>query len=360
MKKKHLIMTRIVIYDNYKATHQNPKISDRSNFQMMVDIFNESPDATDVELEFMLGNNQPEDLDNIKCDLLCVNYYLPFMQSLKHNILVCSRMDSCGLNSRNLKQVDASNISLIGKEYVFQDRRNYTRRFTEGRLHSELILNAHDTEFSEVWQYRQCYQDRLNAFLHRIVPFSWNLLQYSFLHPLMQKLIAEPFESKSVDVFFVCHSHNRSPSLSKHRQNGLVECKRICEKHGFRAKIGSLPRKEYFSTLRKSKVCVAPYGWGSRIALDQYGLATGTLIVKADMEHVVTVPNIYTKEYMHFVQPNWDTLEEVLVDLVTNYETKYKQVARDRKNSISKFNKQYYRDHIAEVFHTAMALKKVI
>jgi hypothetical protein len=337
---------KVLIYDNYKATHQNPKISDRSNFQMMLDIFNELPDTHGVELNFIVGTNKPAELEQVECDLLCVNYYVPFMRTLKFNILICSRMDSCGLNSRNLKQLDAPNVSLVGKEYVFTDRQNYTRRFVEGRLHSELIWQSYKTDYSKVWQHRQSYRDRLKCHLSRIVPFSWK--------PFDAKIE----ENKVVDVFFVCHIHEKSPSLSRHRREGLEKCKQICEKHGFTALVGSLPRKEYFPSLRKSKVCIAPYGWGSRIALDQYGLATGTLIVKANMQHVLTVPNIYTAEYMYIVDPNWDMLEEVLCNLLHNYTSKYKQIALQRKNKVKNFNKEYYQQHIVDIFRMAHTKQK--
>jgi hypothetical protein len=342
----------VLLYDNYKATHTNPKISGRSNFQMMVDIFENTRTCRVVHV---LGHNDPREIpDTDLYDLLCVNYYQAFMLAFDRPVLVCSRMDACGLNSRNYQYLDAANLVLVGKEYVYADRTKYTRRFFEGRYHSELILRAYQRPVPQVWQHRPSHRSRMEPHLGKLTPLSWNLLQYSFLHPRLQRLLYEPSCRKPIDVFFVCHPHERSPPLNLHRLDGFRKCRQICTKYGYRCVVGGLHPEEYHPTLKRAKVCISPYGLGSRIALEQYGLVTGTLVVKAAMGHVRTYPDIYTEEFMHFVRPDWVDLEAILVTLLDNYETEYARVARRRRDKVKKFNTRFYRSHIYGVFQQAV------
>lgn len=347
----------VLLYDNYKATHQNPKISNRSNFRLMIDVFQNTPEC---QLVYVLGHNDPREIPNTDAyDLLCVNYYQSFMLALDTPVLVCSRMDACGLNSRNYQYLDAANLVRVGKEYVYADRAKYTQRFTEGRYHSELILRAYQQAVPPVWQHRANHRSRMEGHLGKVVPLAWNLLQYSFLHPRLQRLLRQPVCRKPIDVFFVCHAHERSPSLKLHRLDGFDQCRRICTKHGYRCVVGTLNEDEYHPTLRRAKVCICPYGLGSRIALEQYGLVTATLVVKPDMDHVTTHPDIYTEEFMHFVRPNWDGLETTLVTLLGNYDTRYGLVARQRRSKVRKFDGDFYRTHIYQTLRQAAREKKM-
>ena len=105
--------------------------------------------------------------------------------------------------------------------------------------------------------------------------------------------------------------------------------------------LDSCKKSDYIEQLSRAKICVAPYGLGGRIALDQLGLLAEAIVVKPDMSYVYTEPNIYTDEYMEFVECDWSGLEDKITHILDNYDN-YKEIALKRKEQVKQFDKIYY------------------
>lgn len=79
-----------------------------------------------------------------------------------------------------------------------------------------------------------------------------------------------------------------------------------------------IPIEEYYQTMMRSKIIVAPFGYGEIAPRDIESCTMGAVLVKPDMNHIDTLPFIYNPTT--FVSCNWEytdireKIELILVD----------------------------------------------
>ncbi|MCR9258136.1 MAG: glycosyltransferase [Pseudomonadaceae bacterium] len=66
-----------------------------------------------------------------------------------------------------------------------------------------------------------------------------------------------------------------------------------------------IPSSMYWDELRKSKACVSPFGYGEVCWRDFEAIAAGAVLIKPDMGHLETQPDIY-QPYETYVPVRWD------------------------------------------------------
>ena len=106
----------------------------------------------------------------------------------------------------------------------------------------------------------------------------------------------------------------RSKGISFHRK----ETAKILSKY---ISTNKLSRKDYFYEMRNSKVIVSPFGWGEINVPRDYEVAlSGSVLLKPDISHVDTWPNIFNKDTV--VQYKWDlsNLLELVDKILDNYD----------------------------------------
>jgi hypothetical protein len=63
--------------------------------------------------------------------------------------------------------------------------------------------------------------------------------------------------------------------------------------------------QQYYQELTKSKICISPFGYGEICWRDFESILCGALLVKPDMTHVETIPDIF-KPFETYVPVRWD------------------------------------------------------
>ena len=69
--------------------------------------------------------------------------------------------------------------------------------------------------------------------------------------------------------------------------------------------IGKISKKEYLNTLKSSKAVISPFGWGEICYRDFETYLAGAALIKPNMEHLDTWPNIY-REYKTYIPLPWE------------------------------------------------------
>jgi Glycosyl transferases group 1 len=64
-------------------------------------------------------------------------------------------------------------------------------------------------------------------------------------------------------------------------------------------------REEYYREMSDSKICVSPFGYGEICWRDFEAILCGCLIIKPDMNHIETTPDIF-RPYRTYVPVRWD------------------------------------------------------
>lgn len=321
-------MKKFILYPNY-----TPAL-DQNKFQKLYDILKICDSfVQNYKIDIYHTNMDINSYNYVIC-----NYYDKIFEKWNLPIIILSRMDSGSLNRRNLNSLNNPLVKLICKEYVYTDKTLYNRTILDNRFHFEKIGELYNT--SEFKQFTPKSTKVNDDSLDKIISLPWNLHQYSFINPTMTRLKTSKICEKPIDIFCIFHSHEKAHHLYLHRQKIKQLISTLADVFVIDMSY-NVPKGEYLQKLQKSKICISPYGLGERIALDQFGLLSETIVIKPPMDSIITFPNIYTSEYMEFIKFDMSDMIEKVTYILTNY-NKYKDIALQRKNKCIQFDDKYY------------------
>jgi hypothetical protein len=132
--------------------------------------------------------------------------------------------------------------------------------------------------------------------------------------------------------------------IAVHARIDPVSCESIaCQRRLFLERIagnelfltGIVSQNQYYQELWDSKITLSPFGWGEVCFRDFEAIIAGSLLLKPDMAHVKTWPDVYIP-WETYVPVNWDG-----TDIIEKTET---CLANDRERSRIAENayEQYY------------------
>ena len=101
--------------------------------------------------------------------------------------------------------------------------------------------------------------------------------------------------------------------------------------------VKKLKRKEYFTEIENSKICISPFGLGEITLRDFEIIISGSAIFKANCDHMETWPNLFVKDrtYLYY---KWDLSDfeekledyckkpELVIDVANNCQKIYKDL----------------------------------
>lgn len=108
--------------------------------------------------------------------------------------------------------------------------------------------------------------------------------------------------------------------------------------------------EDYFKYVSLSKVLVAPFGYGEMAPRDLESAQLGSLLIKPDMSHVDTYPNIYIKDKTYIsCKHDYSDLEEKIEYAVTNFDSLRDTFVNNLKEEYTKqYNPTYLVDYTIE------------
>lgn len=123
------------------------------------------------------------------------------------------------------------------------------------------------------------------------------------------------------------------------RETVAWQRKEIRRRLGARIATEKLPRRQYFRELETSKLIISPFGYGEITLKDFEALLSGGLLVKPDMSHLETWPDLF-RAGQTMITHGWDLedLEDSLGEALEEY-TRFREVAEH--------GQEVYRGHIA-------------
>lgn len=84
-----------------------------------------------------------------------------------------------------------------------------------------------------------------------------------------------------------------------------------------------VPIDQYYQLMSRSKIVVAPFGYGEMAPRDIESAMVGSILIKPDMSHIQTNPNIFIPNKT-YVPVKWDfsDMNEKILELLENYDEK--------------------------------------
>jgi hypothetical protein len=153
----------------------------------------------------------------------------------------------------------------------------------------------------------------------------WNIALDDKIHDLFVKKTND-VELKDIDV--VCRAFVPPETwIYNLRNEALNYINRMGARFRVLAPKNRVPQDEYYREMRRSRICVSPFGYGEICWRDFEAILCGCLLVKPDMGHVVAKPNVF-KPGATYVSVKWDysDLEETCQYYINNEDERLKIV----------------------------------
>ena len=189
------------------------------------------------------------------------------------------------------------------KGQILKDKKLYLKPFKTGRIFTDAFNDLYNSKEDEV-----DYPPPDERYLDKI-DISWNTCfenyseaRYSYTNKVRRKMadLMPNYSSKSFNVNFApVRGHRDIPiscrvGLSHSRQSVIdhrVAINNLLHNRGVSTDKVSLP--DYFTELRHSQIGVGPFGVGEITLRDFEIIICGALLLKPDMSHMETWPNLF-------------------------------------------------------------------
>jgi hypothetical protein len=191
------------------------------------------------------------------------------------------------------------------KKQVLSNPADYLRDFRGGHIYADFVANHWGFDLGD-WHFGSKPDP---AHLHKLVA-GWNLgitpryqkmLQLSRLNPI-------PWRARPIDVHLRVGTLNRSDKPQEWYQFSRAKALESVQPLADRLRLsgsGRVGSRRYFAELYASKIVFSPFGWGEVCFRDYEAVAAGALLVKPDMSHLTTVPDIYIP-HETYIPVKWD------------------------------------------------------
>ena len=100
--------------------------------------------------------------------------------------------------------------------------------------------------------------------------------------------------------------------------------------------IGNVPRRDYKKNMRNSNAIFSPFGWGEPCFRDFETYIAGAALIKPDMDHLQTWPDLYKKNQT-YIPLSWRIEDwDKETDEIFSDERKLLKIARNGQNQYKK------------------------
>jgi len=244
------------------------------------------------------------------------------------------------------------------KKQLFKDKSLYRKDYYGGRIFSDYYHEYFDINDVDVFQQHYPLEKEfeekidlswniglgnihesftLTSYLKRILPFTSSKPNYN------QKFI-NPKNEKPIDLYIRTSANLTRPSVAFHRQEILRNLINYQNNHEVIAMVGSnvtnsdhtlsillkssskrIPTKKIRKIMEMTKVMPSPFGWGELGVRDYEAFKYGALLLKPDMSHMETWPNLFIPEKT-FVPLDWnfsdlsEKMDKILSDVTYRIE----------------------------------------
>lgn len=225
-------------------------------------------------------------------------------------------------------------VDVYCKGQILRKKELYKKKFYGNRIFTEFCYQKYTIKDE-----RESYSESLNSEknLQKIKVF-WNscVMNYSLtgkiVNHMYQKIPCRNFIffpkkekfKKTKDFFYNMNLDYSRKTVSWHRKTALKKL----------FKIENVKKKnifKYYKDLSLSKVCLSPFGWGEINYRDYESFLYGAILLKPNMDHVLTWPDLYNKK--NYVPYNWscNNLKTTAEKIIDEYNS-YKDIANNGQN----------------------------
>jgi hypothetical protein len=195
-----------------------------------------------------------------------------------------------------------SKVDLYVKKHMFSDIDWYRQQFTGKNNLTDYVSREHGRSFADNFIPHSCPVD--GSQLDKIV-LGYNIALDDKITTLYRETKPATPEEKTVDV--MCRAACK-PDLWIYPFRGPINDALVpLTEQGYNVLVPNqrVDQQGYYQEMRSSKICVSPFGYGELCWRDFETVLMGCLLVKPDMGHIRTEPDIFVAGET-YVPVKWD------------------------------------------------------
>jgi Glycosyl transferases group 1 len=237
-------------------------------------------------------------------------------------------------------------VDLYVKKHVFADPLTYTKRFIGKSNLTDHAARHHGVSFAD-----DIIPDSggLPASALPKIHLGWNIALDDVLVELAQDVDAMPHPPRDIDLSSRGYV---KPEVWTHPfRNGALE---RMEALGGRFKVlaprDRVPKDIYYQEMLRSRICVSPFGFGEICWRDFEAILCGCLLVKPDMGHVSSLPDLFVPG-VTYAPVRWDysDLEQVCAEYLGDEAKRSRLVAEARRRLLACLEPGWFVDRFGEL-----------
>ncbi len=195
-------------------------------------------------------------------------------------------------------------VDLYIKRQVLRDTDAYQRHYAGGFVYADFVQNTFGFDL-DGWHFGSTPDP---AHLHKVVS-GWNL-GVCFRNRTLLTLSDRASVPWKLRPFAINRRVGLTNAAKKEQWYQFSRRKLLEAIEPLAAKrrmtgVGRVGAKRYFAEMALAKLTISPFGWGEVCFRDYEAIACGSLLVKPDMSHLVTSPDIYIPGETYVPIP-WD------------------------------------------------------
>ena len=208
------------------------------------------------------------------------------------------------------------------KAQILTDKSLYKKSFYADRIYTDYYHLQSGVTDNKNYEYKAVEKD---SDLEKI-DISWNssFMNHGYWGPYLSRILhymPYRFLMHLSDVMGHPNSHRSMDltcrmGMSYTRDSVRYQREQISKILKDRLATNKLSRKQYFQEMKDSKICASAFGYGEITLKDFESFLTGTALLKPNMDHMSTWPNLYEKD-ITYISHSWDL--EDLVDVIETY-----------------------------------------
>lgn len=233
------------------------------------------------------------------------------------------------------------------KKQLLKDLSLYKSNYYTDRFHIDYYVKNYNLEKTKE-DIKGLDAIKLDMKYKKIITLSWNCSlwdyrysNYKFLRVLnlysriLKLKFVPPYKERK--ILFSANFSYKSSNLFSFQRKELLKYLTRKFKNNQNISLGYVPYKIFLKNLRTSKAIFSPFLYGEICRSDFETFIFGSALIKPNMDHIITWPNIYIKNKT-YIPISWKVEEweiqipkiledqELLVDIATTGQDRYKKL----------------------------------
>lgn len=221
-----------------------------------------------------------------------------------------------------------SKAEYLLKNTMYVDKNDYTLPFTHGRSYWGMSLNS--------WKIRDFSK------FHKVLLSGTN-----WLSTVTPNWFSYRDAKKEIDVFALFSYPGKenyefeiqtNTYYDEHRMRCIEYLKMLPRRINVKMleSGNKIPIQEYYELMSKSKIVIAPFGYGEIAPRDIESAMVGAILFKPEMNHIQTIPNIFVSNETYVpLKWNFDDMNQKIIEILSEWPNNQNYFVENMRNHFS-------------------------